>query len=319
MGHPFSSLSMLPEMQPQVLRLPSVALGVADGLCGGLHVVGVFGAQDAVDHEFKPEDADDGDDRLGEEEFDAWQVVEIARAVKCAEDSSDECDDGRDHKYPLIAWCGSRRSLRMRGSGGFGLAEEPYQNHDGADDGADVLEERVVLHRSYDRKKKRVAQKTPMAVRPIASVGEAVPEHVRPDSNHYGKQKECEVADVLGGQGAWTECHSLAEAFRHPAPERFLCIAVKEPEGQNGERKVEREDPGPCMAESMYGVKCQEKEKIRRETANDDGGRYKTRAPKREGCCCMSEGKRHPKRFDAMVPRSGARDQLPVNRKRLNG
>ena len=157
-------------------------------------------------------------------------------------------------------------------------------------------------------------RKTPVAIRPVGRVGERVPEHVGPDSNQYGNQKKCEVAEVLDGQGAGAECHSLAEALGHPVPERFLCIPVKKPEDQEGEGKVEHEGSRPCVAESVPGAKCQIKHKIRRETADDDGGRYKTCAPERDGCCSMSEGKGHPERFDVMVPRAGTRGQFTVQR-----
>ena len=57
-------------------------------LGGGFYLWTASGAEDAVDHKFKPEDADGGDCYLGDEELDA------VRAKGRAEDSGGECDKG---------------------------------------------------------------------------------------------------------------------------------------------------------------------------------------------------------------------------------
>ena len=115
-----------------------------------------------------------------------------------------------------------------------------------------------------------------------AAVRERVPKDMCRDANQDRDQEECEVADASDVQSARSELHSFAEGFRHREPEWLLGIAMKKPEDQEGEGKIEREDSQPCVAESSPGSKPKEVEEVRSEAADYDRRGNKAPCAERE-------------------------------------
>lgn len=132
-----------------------------------------------------------------------------------------------------------------------------------------------------------------MAERPIPGVSEGIPEDVRGDAGEYGEHDEPVLRRRAERRRGRVEWDSAANGCGKPGPERLFRVSVEEPEGDEAERQIEKEDAGESMPESSVDAEACEVWEVGTEGADDDCGDDETGAPEGNGSGGVSGSEGH--------------------------
>lgn len=254
-------------------------------------------SHEAVDHNLETEH---GDSRNRPDGHEVLGTMHSVGEAGCGgpEQSSEKRNQKRTGQSDSVAFQVVSTAFRRDGGRVAIPVNSPKQKNDDAEDGTEVLQDPEPGTRTKERKRNLTVEEGDLMAEQMSGVGERVPEDVGGNAHENGQHDQGKAGKRVDGQGSWSELESCARACGQAGGERFLGIAVKEPEHDQAERQVERKDAQQAVAEAAMMCKRNEVFEIGCKAADDKGRHDETCAPERHRGGGMRQSKRHYENYD---------------------